>query len=63
MKVAVVILGFSSLIHLMVYVDVKHHERRTLSELRSCVKVAVVALSSPSLIHLMVCVNVKHHER
>ena len=43
----------------MVFVDVKHHERRRNgSVLRSCVKVEVTVLGSPPLISLMVSADV-----
>ena len=59
MKVEVVVLGSPSLISLLVSVDVTHHEKRTLSLLRSCVKVEVVVLGSPSLMGRTVFVDVK----
>ena len=43
----------------MVFVDVKHHERRRNgSVLRGCVKVEVTVLGSPPLISLMVSSDV-----
>ena len=53
MKVEVAVLGFPSLIVLMVSVDVKatlNSNTQQASELRSCVKVEVAVLGSPSLL-------------
>ena len=63
MRVEVAVLGFLSLISLIVSVDVKHRERRRngYSELRSCVRVEVAVLGFPVLISLMVSVDVKQH--
>ena len=57
MKVEVVVLGFSSLIVLMVSVDVKQHSKK----MRNCVKVEVAVQGSPSLI--VRTVSVKQQRR
>ena len=59
MKDEVAVLGSQSLISLMVSVDVKQHQKRFPTELRSCVEVGVDVLVSPSLIVLMVGVDEK----
>ena len=61
--VHVAVLGFPSLIVLMVFSLRGHKATLNLfvTELRSCVKVKVAVLCSPSLIILMVSVDVKQH--
>jgi len=62
-KVEVDVLGFPSLIVLMVSVDVKHHWTKPSTELRSCVKVEVDVLVYLSLIVCTVSVDVKQYWR
>ena len=59
MKLEVAVLGSQSLISLMVSVDVKQHQKRFPTELRSCVEVGVDVPGSLYLISLMVSVDVK----
>ena len=66
MKAEVDVLGFPSLIVLVVSVDVKQRilklpDPKT-SEFRSCVKVEVDVLGSASLMVRMVSVNLNHYK-
>ena len=61
MKIEVVVLGFPSLIVIVVSVDVVSLNLNLSSELRSCVTVEVAVLGPLPLIVLMVSVVVKKH--
>ena len=62
-KVQMAVLGSTSLISLMVSVDVKQHSTNNFqaSEFRSCVKVEEAVLGSPSLRVRRVSVEVRQH--